>query len=102
MPPQTWLETAGPCGPMVRCNKNGALPHGTVLACGTGTILACRATGTILACRTVSRNAGLRFSFGIKSHAMGWWRMVADGGGWRRMVADGGGWWRMVARAIVK
>ena len=74
-PPQTWLETAGPCGPMVRCNTNAALPHGTVLAYGTGTILACRATGTVLAYGIVSRNAGLCFSFGIKSHAAGWWRV---------------------------
>jgi len=76
---------------MVRCNTNAALPHGTVLACGTGTVLACRATGTVLACGIVLRNAGLRFTFGIKSRAAGWWRMVADGGGWWRMVADGGG-----------
>ena len=71
-PPQTWLAAAGPCGPMVRRNRNAALPHGTVLAYGTGTILACRVTGTVLAYGIVSRNAGLRFSFGIKSHAMGW------------------------------
>ena len=76
---------------MVRCNTNAALPHGTVLAYGTGTILACRANGTVLAYGTVSRDVGLRFSFGIESHAAGWWRMVADGGGWWRMVADGGG-----------
>jgi hypothetical protein len=58
----------------------------------------------------VSRNAGLRFSFGIASHAMGWWRMVLvlnygknAWSFWWRMVADGGGWWRMVADgAIVK
>ena len=50
---------------MLRRNRNAALPHGTVLACGTGTILACRAAGTVLAYGIVSRNAGLRFSFGI-------------------------------------
>ena len=27
---------------MVRCNRNAALSHGTILAYGTGTILACR------------------------------------------------------------
>jgi len=70
-PPQTWLAAAGPCGPMWQCNRNAALPHGTVLACGTGTILACRATGTILACGIVSRNAGLRFSFGTGGLALG-------------------------------
>ena len=76
---------------MVRCNRNGALPHGTVLACGTGTVLACETgtvlaygTGTVLACRQggtvlaygtgtvfaygiVSRNVGLCFGFGIWS-----------------------------------
>ena len=56
---------------MVRCNTNAALPHGTVLACGTGTVLACRATGTILACGIVSRNVGLRFSFGTVGLALG-------------------------------
>ena len=40
------------------------------------------ANGIVPINRIVSRNAGLRFSFGIESHAMGWWRMVADGGGW--------------------
>jgi hypothetical protein len=70
-PPQTWLAAAGPCGPMVRCNKNAALPHGTVLAYGTGTILACRATGTVLACGIVSWILGLRFSFGTVGLALG-------------------------------
>jgi hypothetical protein len=56
---------------MVRCNTNGALPHGTVLAYETGTILACRATGTVLAYGIVSRNAGLRFSFGTVGLALG-------------------------------
>jgi hypothetical protein len=70
-PPQTWLAAAGPCGPMVRCNTNAALPHGTVLAYGTGTILACRATGTVLACGIVSWILGLRFSFGTVGLALG-------------------------------
>ena len=57
---------------MVRCNRNGALPHGTVLAYGTGTILVCRAIGTVLAYGIVSWILGLRFGFGIASYAMGW------------------------------
>lgn len=56
---------------MVRCNRNAALPHGTVLAYETGTILACRATGTVFACGIVSRNVGLRFSFGTVGLALG-------------------------------
>ena len=62
---------------MVRCNTNGALPHGTVLAYGTGTVLACRATGTVLAYGIVSRNAGLRFSFGINPTE---WNMMPNVG----------------------